>query len=480
MDSVNSTAVLGAQGQPLPALRLDAAGRRHVDLRVFAHLAWPLIFNNGLQAVLNLTDTFFIALVSPTATAAVGVIYWLILACVLVVGGVAMCVQTFVAQEVGSGRRWRAGRSAWAGVWASALTTPFFVGLAFLGPWILSPFGLSPEVVGLADAYWMPRMLGEPIGIALWAALGFYNGIGRTRLTLGVTLTVAIANALLNPLFMFTFGMGVGGAAWATNAAQLVGLVMALAVMLGPQIRHDYKTHITWRPNLRWVTRHFTLGIPMGFVAGADLIGLSIFQLIVTKLGIVPGAATQVVFMLTSIAYMPGVGLALAGTTLVGQAIGAGDRDWANKLGNTAIAIAAGYMGAMGLLIAACGPWLMPLFVNTAEPTAPAVIALGVQVLWLAAIYQAFDGLNLGAAFCLRGAGDARVPAVMVAVLSWLVWVPLTHMLTFAPGEGFVDFLPQYGYGAVGAWWAATLYVTALGLMLYARWWSGAWRKIRL
>jgi len=54
-------------------------------------------------------------------------------------------------------------------------------------------------------------------------------------------------------------------------------------------------------------------------------------------LGTVSGAATQIVMMMTSLAYMPAVGIAIAGTTLVGQSIGAGDRDWARKMGNSAI-----------------------------------------------------------------------------------------------------------------------------------------------
>ena len=170
----------------------------------------------------------------------------------------------------------------------------------------------------------------------------------------------------------------------------------------------------------------------------------------------------------------------LAGTTLVGQSIGAGDKDWARRLGDTTILLCVLYMGAVGVLLAATSPWLLPLFVAAGDPNAAQVIALGGLLLWLAACYQLFDGMNLGSTFCLRGAGDVRVPAALVLVLVWLVWVPLAHMLTFAPGQGWVGFLPQFGYGAAGGWVAAIVYVSALGVTLLLRWRSGAWRRIKI
>jgi MATE family multidrug resistance protein len=218
----------------------------------------------------------------------------------------------------------------------------------------------------------------------------------------------------------------------------------------------------------------------MGLAATVDLIGFSLFQLMTVKLGAVAGAATQIAVMLTSLAYMPAIGIGLAGTTLVGQSIGAGDRAWAYRVGNTAIRCAVGFMGLTGVLLAAAGPWLVPLFTTPGDPASPEVIRLGVLLLWLAALYQVFDGLNIGASFCLRGAGDVRFPALAVMVLSWLCFVPLAHALAFAPGEGWVGFLPQFGLGAVGAWIAAVFYMVALGLTLFLRWRSGAWRSIEL
>ena len=216
----------------------------------------------------------------------------------------------------------------------------------------------------------------------------------------------------------------------------------------------------------------------MGLLFAADLIGFALFQLMQVRLSPVDGAATQIAMMLTSIAYMPALGFAMTGTTLVGQSIGAGDRNWARRIGNSIIALCTGYMACVGLMVAAAGPWLIPTFIPASDPLAVDVIRTGTVILWIAAAYQLFDGLNFGSSFCLRGAGDAIVPAMMVIALSWLLFVPAAHMLTFAPNQGWVDWLPQFGLGAVGGWIAAVLYICALGLTMYFRWRSGAWRRI--
>jgi multidrug resistance protein, MATE family len=184
--------------------------------------------------------------------------------------------------------------------------------------------------------------------------------------------------------------------------------------------------------------------------------------------------------MLTSFCYMPAVGIAMAGTTLVGQAIGAQHRQWAFKVGNGIVLLCVIYMGAIGVLLAAVGPWMLPYFTNSADPQAAAVVARAGVLLWIAAGYQMFDGLNISSSACLRGAGDVRLPAVMVLALSWLLFVPLAHSLSFAPGAGWVAWLPQYGLGALGGWFAAVTYICCLGSALFLRWWSKAWQRIAL
>jgi MATE family multidrug resistance protein len=469
-----------AGARPLPALRRDSDGRVRIDYRAIAALALPLMVNSSLQAVINLTDTWFVGQISTAAMAGMAAIFWLLFFFVMLVGGVGLSVQTFVAQYEGSGRRWRAGHATWVGLWGAASTMPLFAVLGWQGATLLAPFGIDPAIERHALEYWWPRMLGAPLGVALWAALGFFNGVSRPRVTVMTTAIVGLVNAALNQLFIFELGWGIAGAAWATNVSMLIGLLFSLAVFMSADLRRLYRTHLTWRPDAANLWREFRLGLPMGAMYAADLFGMALFSLMMVRLGQVDGATTQIVVMLTSIAYLPGVGLALAGTTLVGQAIGAGGSDWARRLGNAVIALTAGYMGAVGVLLAALGPWVMPLMVNPDDPQAADVTALGLVLLWIAAGYQLFDGVQLGSGFALRGAGDVRVPAMIFLGLSWCVFVPLAHTLSFAPGQGWSDALPQLGYGAEGGWFALLLYVILLAAALLLRWRSGGWQKIRL
>src|SRR6186713_466134 len=92
----------------LPAQRIDAKGRSHVDLRAVLALALPMVANSAVQMVLNLTDIWFIGHLSTTSLAAVGAVHWLVLVTVLLFSGVGMATQTVVAQAFGARRFTRA------------------------------------------------------------------------------------------------------------------------------------------------------------------------------------------------------------------------------------------------------------------------------------------------------------------------------------------------------------------------------------
>jgi MATE family, multidrug efflux pump len=470
---------LGAAA-PLPAQRIDAAGFAHVDSRAVLALALPLMANSAVQIVLNLTDMWFIGRISTKALAAVGAVQWLVVVAVLVLGGAGTAVQTIVAQSYGARRYRRAAQATWTALWATLCALPLFLLAGAARHLLFAPFGLDAEVERLAGAFWLPRVGGAATGAAVWAMLGFFNGTGHPRLTLLITAVTTVANALLNQLFIFQLGWGIAGSAWASNVAQVLGLALALAIFLRPDYRRRYASHLTWRPHGRRLLEQLKLGVPMGLSPAADLLGYAIFQMMQTRFGTVGGAATQIVTILTSLAYMPGFGIGCAGTTLVGQSIGAGARDWAFTVGNRVILLAALYMGAIGVVIALAGPWLLPLFAGAHDADSVAAVTLGMQLLWLAAGYQFFDGLNLGSSLCLRGAGDVRVPAALVLPVSMLILLPLAHSLTFPPGEGWVHFLPQFGWGTVGGWVAVLIYVMVLGSTLYLRWRSRAWQAIRI
>jgi MATE family multidrug resistance protein len=445
-------------------------GQVRVDYHTIARLAGPLMLNSAIQSVLNLTDTWFISHLSTDATAAMASIYWPILCCILFFGGVAFSVQTFASQAMGGGRYRRASQAAWSGVAAALTTIPIFVSLALLGSVFLACLPISTPIQDLAIRYWVPRLLfSAPIGIMTMSLTCFFSSVNAVRYTLLVSVVTALANIPFNQWFMFDLNLGIAGSAWGTVAAQVVGLLLAFGLFLNSKMRALFNTHLTFRRPL--IRKQWQLGIPMGFGMTADLIGLALFQLILVSTSALAGAASQIIMMLSSFAYMPGIGIAIAGTTFVGRSLGAHEPAWARTIGLHIIGICVGFMGLIGLTLALLSPFLLPWFIAPFDPQGPQLLKLMSQLIWIAAAYQFFDGFNLGSAFCLRGAEDAMIPAIVTATFSFGVWIPLTAYWTLAvihlPGS--ITFA-GVGLGAQGGWMATFVYVLCLGSGLFLRW----------
>ncbi|MBX5463478.1 MAG: MATE family efflux transporter, partial [Steroidobacteraceae bacterium] len=194
---------------PLPAQRFDASGRAHIDLRAVLALALPLVANSAVQMLLNLTDVWFVGHISTEALAGVGAVQWLVLVVVMILGAVGMAVQTLVAQAYGARRYLHASQALWTALWGILLVAPLFVLTGLGGRLMLAPFGFDPRIETLAADFWLPRVAGSCFGAAVWAVMGFFNGIGRPRVTVLITSVVVVANAAFNSVFVFRLGWGV-------------------------------------------------------------------------------------------------------------------------------------------------------------------------------------------------------------------------------------------------------------------------------
>src|SRR5258708_31440250 len=114
---MNSAKESAAPLRRLPAVRLNANGARKVDLHAVVALAIPLFVNSSIQALLNLTDTWFIGRFSTDATAAVGASYWFLIVAILLFGGARLAVQTLASRAYGAGDNRAAARAVRAGLW---------------------------------------------------------------------------------------------------------------------------------------------------------------------------------------------------------------------------------------------------------------------------------------------------------------------------------------------------------------------------
>src|SRR5204863_2833761 len=151
---------------------------------------------------------------------------------------------------------------------------------------------------------------------------------------------------------------------------QLIGVVLAMVLFLHGEVGRRYRATLMWRPSWPVIRAQLMVGLPIGIMYGADVLGLALSQLMIAQTSATGAAATQIVMALTSLAYQPTMGIALAGTTLVGQSIGAGSRDWANRLGSRVIALCAALMACVAVLLLIVGPWVLPWFVSSGGESA--------------------------------------------------------------------------------------------------------------
>ena len=228
-------------------------GNLKVDVRAILALALPLFLNSSIQAVLNLTDTWFIGRISSTAVAAMAAVHWLTLGFLLLFGGVAMGVQTFAAQAYGAralSPRGRCGLERRLGFAAGAAGLPPARRRRVRRCW--SGSGSNREVAALAVEFWQPRMAGGVLALLLWAPMSYFYGTGQVRTAVLVNLAVAVANAVLDEILMFRLGWGIAGAAWATNGALAIGFLLSLFVFTRlPLGRRRFAGHLLWRPRRR-------------------------------------------------------------------------------------------------------------------------------------------------------------------------------------------------------------------------------------
>jgi MATE family multidrug resistance protein len=439
----------------------EASSTTRGPVRALLAISWPLIATYSLQAVVGVTDTWFAGRISADALAGLGAQTFLNLAVFVGLGGVAFAVQVPVAQAAGAGQAQVARAYLPAGLLAAALTLPCFLGLTWAGPWLFALWQLPAESTAQAVQYWQPRMAGGVSVVLLFAVSSYLAGLGRTRASLGANLAVAVANVPLNQWLIFDAGLGLAGSAHASTLANLVGV----AVGLGMVPRAGWKSSLG---SLRARTVElWRIGLPIGVAAAADVLAMALFQLMMSHIGPAEGAATLLLLSLTGLAFWPALGLATGSATLVGHAMGAGQRHQIAAVVHASLWLMAGWMALVGAAMVLAGPPLLAALLGSeAGAGGQAALALATSLLGLVAACQVLDAINLGSAFALRGLGDVRWASTVNTVCSLLLFVPLAAWLSLdALGAG----VPALGWGAWGGWLAAALLSAVLAAAFHAR-----------
>ncbi|HSJ70455.1 MAG TPA: MATE family efflux transporter, partial [Acidimicrobiia bacterium] len=215
---------------------LPVAFRRSPRDRVIAALAIPALGTLAMDPLVSIVDTAWVARLGTEPLAALAIASAVFAAVFSIFNFVHMTITPLVAGEVGAGRTDRAGA-----VSKGALGVSFVIGVVVavvavaFADGIVGLFGAAPDVAELASDYLRIRFIALPMMLVAMAGHGIFRGHSDTRTPLWVALGMNVVNLVLDPLLIFTLGLGVSGAAWATVAAQTIAAVWFLVLILGTQ-----------------------------------------------------------------------------------------------------------------------------------------------------------------------------------------------------------------------------------------------------
>ncbi len=428
------------------------------------------------QTMMGFVDNVMLAHYGPNelaASGAAGVMAFVVGAFIF---GTANCTSTFVSQSIGRGQHEECARYTWQGMYFGLVAQGLVVPLIVFPQAVFGLFRLEAAVEGPAGVYFGLRML-HVAGTAAYASLAsFFQGISRPGIPMWAAIVANIFNAAAD--YVMIFGklglpaMGIAGAAIATVMASYLQVFLLLAVFLSKPMHETFRTRSHPGPDLGRFWRLMAIGAPSGLNFMLDVASWAVFtNALLGPLGRNVLAANTATHSITSLSFMPAVGMNKGVTVLVGQYIGRANIPAAKRMAYIGLKLSMAYMFLMGIAFFAFRYPLMGFFVPN-DPKVPladraAIHQIGSTMLILAAIFQAFDAVGIVMIGALRGAGDTRFPAVVGVGLAWGVLLPLGYLLTYPLGLGYV-----------GAWAAAAVQIALLGGILFWRFASEAWRKI--
>lgn len=436
--------------------------------RTVLALAWPAILENAMHTLLGIVDTALVARLGNEAVAGVGAgAQWYFLF-ISVLFGFATGAVVLVARAVGAQDPAEAGRAARQGMLLALGVGLVFTVLGWLlaGP-AMALLGADGEVAAIGASFLRIVALGGTTTAVGLVAGSVLRAAGDTRTPMVSTAVANVVNAVVAYVLIFGYfglpALGTNGSAWGLNVARVVGLAILLVVLRrgrGP-LRLGRRG---WAPDWSALARIARIGMPSVLEQVALMLSFMAYAMIAIGLGTVAFATQRITFNALMISILPGVGFAIAATTLTGQALGAGRPDLADRTAWVAVRMAALWMGAMAVVFLLAGEPTLRLFTQD-----PEVLALGVPSLAVIAISSPIWSIPITLSGALRGAGDTRFPLYVTLVNGWLIRVPLGYLFGVTLGFGLV--------GVYAATIADALVGTAMTVWRHRR---GAWRTLRV
>ncbi len=433
--------------------------------RVTILLAIPMILEMAMESVFAIVDIFFVAGLGTEAVATVGLTEAMITLLYAVAIGLSMGTTAMVARRIGEKNRQAAslaaGQAIWIGVAVSV--TVGLIGI-FFAPQLLTLMGADATVIDVGENYTRIMFAGCFSILFLYLINSIFRGAGDANIAMRALILANSINIVLDPCLIYGWGpfpeLGLTGAAVATNIGRSVGVLYGLYYLCGAGGRIRLHWHdMGIKLGLIWALLRISAGgIAQFLVATASWVFL---MQIVAGFGSAAVAGYTIAVRIVMFSMLPAWGLSNAAATLVGQNLGAGLKDRAERTVWHIARYNAYYMGLAALIMLFYTDRIALFF--TADEAA---LGYAVQSLSVFAYGYVFWGFGMAIIQAFNGAGDTMAPTWINVFCFWLIQVPLAYLLALT-----------LEIGPLGVFWAVFVSEVLAGIVGVAFFMRGKWKE---
>ena len=392
---------------------------RRAEFKQIAIIALPLIAAQVLQVGMGVIDTVMAGRIDALSIAAIamGASIWFF---VMIFGmGIMFALTPIISQHIVANNHPLIREELRQGLWLGLATGLIVILLILSLAQAMPTLGVDAEIIPAAHdyIYWVCWSL--PFSLLYLVPRSFNEANSNTMPMLWIQLSLMPINILGNYIFMYgNFGfpaMGASGAALATGISQMLGcLALFTYTIWTPQFQeYDLKKRMT-PPDWTHIWQTLKLGTPIAITMGMESGLFTVTALLIGRFGVDAAAGHQIAINIVSLTFMVPLGVSMALTVRVGQAVGAKQFFQARKRSKLGIVLC----GLLTMISATCfwlfGSWLAGLYTND-----QAVITIASQLLIMAALFQIVDGFQIGAVGVLRGYKDTTVPMITSIICYW-------------------------------------------------------------
>jgi putative MATE family efflux protein len=398
-------------------------------------LAIPMVLEMLMESIFAVVDIFWVARLGPDAVATVGLTESMLTLMYAVSIGLGVGATAMVARRIGERNPEGAARAA---VQAIALGLIVSVAVAIIGvsfaDKLLASMGGSPWVLEHGSGFTKVMFAGNASILLLFMINAIFRGAGDAAIAMRVLWLANAINIILDPCFIFGLGpfpeLGVTGAAVATTIGRGTGVLYALSRLIRSGGRFDLaRRHLKLEPKImaRLIRLSATATFQV-FIGMASWIGLI---RTISSFGSDAVAGYTIGIRVIIFALLPSWGMANAAATMVGQSLGAGKPDRAER----AVWKAGFYnmicLGIVGLLFVVFARQIIGIFTKD-----PNVVPYGVDCLRIVAYGFLFYAYGMVITQAFNGAGDTWTPTIINLFIFWLWELPLAYTLAIVLGLG--------------------------------------------